>query len=81
MDRGAWWVTGYSSWGCKGLDTTELLTHPFFSLKHSRALEISLQCLFHSVSYSFMIWWEVFDTVIEILESDWLHLNGNSVPL
>ena len=30
MDRGAWWVIGYSPWGCKGLDTTELLTRPFF---------------------------------------------------
>ena len=25
-----------------------------------------------------MVWWEVFGTVIEILESDCLHLNGKS---
>ena len=53
MDRGAWWATGYS---CKRLDTSELLAHLVISLKHSRALEISLQCLFHSVLYSFMVW-------------------------
>ena len=79
MDRGAWWATGYS---CKRLDISELLACPVISLEHSRALEISLQCLFHSVSYSFMVWWEVFGTVIEILsQSDCLHSNSNSPPV